>query len=160
VQIAKDAGFVEVIDEVIGGGIGGAIGGAPVFTLNSIPADSYFVRVSAYDKLGLEGTAGTYTFERRRNLVKGSAEASPPGVRRLRFRWDGTADGKPQYRFQMVRSGAPDVPVVDETGLSSNVLSVSNLPAGNYSWRVCSMLLVKGKLVATWTAPQSIHVGK
>jgi len=152
VQIGKDAGFIEVIDE--------AVGAAPAFTLPSQPADTYFVRVSAYDNVGLEGNPATYTFERRRNLVKGGMDPAPPGVRRLRFRWDGTADGKPQYRFQLLQGGENGAPVVDETGLTENVLSVSNLPAGDYAWRVCSLMIVKGKVIATWTAPQSIHVSK
>ena len=151
-QIAKDAGFLEEITEVSGA--------EPNFTLPSLPGDSYFVRVSAYDRFGLEGSPETYTFERRRNLVKGAVDASPPGVRRLRFRWDGAVDGTPQYRFQLAKTGAADAPLVDEAGLSANVLSVSNLPPGDYSWRVCSMLIVKGKVVATWTPAQSIHVGK
>jgi len=152
VQIAKDAGFLEEIAE--------ASGPETNFILPTQPADSYFVRASAYDRYGLEGAAETYTFERRRNLVKGAVDAAPPGVRRLRFRWDGTVDGTPQYRFQLVRTGAGEAPVVDEVGLSANVLSVSSLPPGDYSWRVCSLLIVKGKAIATWSPAQSIHVGK
>ena len=155
-QLARDAGFLEQIGE--------QTGADPAFTLPSIPADSYFIRVSAYDGYGLEGLSATYTFERRRNLVSGKADGAAPGERRLRFRWDGTVDGTPQYRFQLVRQGAPgvtpDVPVVDEAGLTATVLSVSNLPPGDYAWRVCSTILVKGKVVATWTAPQRLHLGK
>jgi hypothetical protein len=151
-QIARDAGFLETIaeDNQI----------APFFDLPSIAADSYFVRVSAFDRHGLEGTAGTYSFERWRNLVLGEVERAPAGEHWLRFKWHATVDGTPQYRFQMIRKGQPDVPVVDEAGLTDNLLSVSSLPAGEYEWRVCSILLVKGKVVTTWTALQSFHVAK
>lgn len=151
-QVARDAGFIEVIDE--------AFADVPQFVLPSQPADSYFLRISAYDALGLEGSAFTYSFERRRNKVSGGMDPTPPGVRRLRFRWDGVADGKVQYRFQLLAGGADGVPVVDEAGLSENVLAISNLPAGDYAWRVCSLMLVKGRMVATWTQPQSIHISK
>jgi hypothetical protein len=151
-QIAKDAGFLEAITE------DNQV--QPVFDLPSIPSESYFVRVSAFDQYGLEGTADTYSFERRLNLVKAGVDGGAPGERKLRFKWDGTVDGTPQYRFQLIRKGQPDVPVVDAAGLSENLLSISNLPPGDYQWRVCSILLVKGKVVTTWTAPQSLHVSK
>lgn len=152
VQVAKDAGFLETISETVDA--------TPELSLASIPSDSYFVRVSAYDGVGLEGTAETYSFERRRNSVSGSADPAPPGERRLRFRWDSVTDGSPRYRFQLVRKGTPDTPVLDEPGLSDTMLSISNLPAGDYSWRVCSLLIVKGRVVATWSVPQSLHVAR
>jgi hypothetical protein len=151
VQIAKDAGFLEALSETQGAG--------PDFTLPSLPGDTYFVRVSAYDRFGLEGSAQTYAFERRRNQISGTVD-TVPSERRFRFRWDGVADGTPQFRLQLVRIGSPDVPVVDEAGLSAHMLSVSNLPAGDYSWRVSSTLIVKGQLLVSWTPAQTLHVGK
>jgi hypothetical protein len=117
------------------------------------------VKVSAYDEQGLEGMADTYTFERRRNIISGKLEAGSD-KRQLRFRWDNTSDGQASYRFQLVRKSEPSLTVVDETGLTEKFLSVSNVPPGDYVWRVGSQLIANGKVIMTWTEPQTFHVTK
>ncbi|MBL0115683.1 MAG: FecR domain-containing protein [Sphingomonadales bacterium] len=151
VQIARDAGFVENVAEETSQGT--------EFTMQSLPADSYFVKVSAYDEQALEGMADTYTFERRRNIISGKIEAGSD-KRQLRFRWDNTSDGLASYRFQLVRKSEPSLTVVDETGLNEKFLSVSNVSPGDYAWRVGSQLIANGKVIMTWTEPQTFHVTK
>ncbi|MBK9589220.1 MAG: FecR domain-containing protein [Sphingomonadales bacterium] len=151
VQIARDAGFVENVAEETSQGT--------EFTMQSLPADSYFVKVSAYDEQGLEGMADTYTFERRRNIISGTIEVGSD-KRQLRFRWDNTSDGLASYRFQLVRKSEPSLTVVDETGLNEKFLSVSNVSPGDYAWRVGSQLIANGKVIMTWTEPQTFHVTK
>jgi hypothetical protein len=151
-QIARDAGFLESIGE--------SVSKQPEFSLPGVASDSYFLRISGYDAYGLEGLSRAYTFERRLNTVTGGIDAGAPGERRLRFKWSASVDGSPQYRFQLVRKGQPDMPVVDEAGLQENLLTVSNLPPGDYEWRVASTLLIKGKSYVTWTAPQAFHIEK
>ncbi len=151
-QLARDASFLE--------GIGEQTAAETAFTLPSLPADSYFVRVSALDRYGLEGMADTYNFERRRNSVAGQLDGGAPGEKRLRFRWEGTADGTPQFRFRLVRKGEPNLPIVDEAGLTANLLSVSNLPPGEYLWQVASTIFVKGQAVSTWAPEQSLKLAQ
>ena len=152
-QIARDAGFLDPIAE--------DLASQPAFTFPTLPAGTYFARASAVDVQQLEGLTQTYAFDRYRNLVSASMGQSGAGrERRYQFQWGGTADGKPTYRFRLWPKAAPDKPVVDEMGLSIRSLTVANLPADEYVWRVGSFLFVNGKVVETWTADQSFVIAK
>ncbi len=147
IQLARDAGFLDVLAE--------AAAQVPAFTMAPLPAGSYFARISALDRLGIQGLAETYAFDRRKNVVSGSMGAS--GHDYL-FQWASSADGAPQFRFQLRREGGDGPPIVDETGLTDNRFTVSNLAPGKYAWRVLSILFADGKALETWSVVENFNV--
>ncbi|MFX4918146.1 hypothetical protein ABTB83_19500, partial [Acinetobacter baumannii] len=81
-----------------------ASGTAPRFVLGTLPTGTYFVRVAALDANGIQGLGRTYAFDRVLNTVAGAAQAEG---RRYRFKWTSVADGRPQFRFRLVRKPDP-----------------------------------------------------
>lgn len=146
-QIGRDAGLLDLVDE--------ASAAEPRFTLGNLPTGTYFVRVAALDQQGAEGRGRTYAFDRVLNAVSGAASAEG---RRYRFKWNSMADGKPQFRFRLIRKDRPDLPVVDEATGTANEITVTELRAGEYSWRVLSLVAFGDKTIATWSAEQGFEV--
>lgn len=152
IQVARDAGLLDVVDEASGQG--------PRIMLGSLPTGTYFARVSALDANGVEGLGRTYTFDRVRNAVSGALDAAG---RRYRFKWSSVADGKPQFRFRLMRQPpqgmtAPQLPIVDEPMGSDNEVVVTALRPGTYTWQVLSIVPFGDKLISTWSAPQQFEV--
>lgn len=147
IQIGRDAGLLDLVDE--------ASGAEPRFTLGSLPTGTYFVRVAALDAEGAEGRGKTYAFDRVLNSVSGAAVAEG---RRYRFKWSSVADGKPQFRFRLTRKDRPDLPVVDEAMGGATELSITQLRPGEYTWRVLSMVPFGNKVIAAWSAEQGFEV--
>lgn len=123
--VATDAGFADIIAEALTEG--------PDFSLPNIPNGNLFVRASAIAQSGLEGLTETYSMRRVLTGLAGSAEADDNG---MTFRWSGDGEGRRLYRFQLVRDKNAGVPVVDEPGLESDAITLSNLSPGIYYWRV------------------------
>ena len=147
VQIGRDAGLLDLVDE--------ASGADPRFTMAGLPTGTYFVRVSALDADGAEGRGRTYAFDRVLNGVSGAATAEG---RRYRFKWTSVAAGTPQFRFRLTRKDRPDVPLVDEAMGSAKEIAVTALRPGEYSWRVLSLVPFGDKVIATWSAEQGFEV--
>ena len=151
IQLARDAGLLDLVAEDGGAG--------PAFTLPTLPAGTYFARISARDAGGIEGMVRTYAFDRVLNAVAGSLGVSGTGrERRYLFKWSAAADGTPQYRFQLARKDDPVHPLVDEAMGGVTELSVTSLPPGEYAWRVLSLLPRGGKVIRAWTGEQSFEV--
>jgi len=151
VQLAHDAGALDVLAE--------ATAATPDFTLPSVPAGSYFLRVTALDDHGLEGLPDTFSFERLRNGIAASAAASGTGhERRYRFAWASMADDTPHFRFRLLRQGGDTPPLVDEAGLTGTSLTLTNLPPGEYAWQVASLVFAHGRPIEDWTPPQRLHI--
>lgn len=151
-QIGRDAGLLDLVDE--------ASGTDPRFVLGTLPTGTYFVRVSALDANGAEGLGRTYAFDRVLNAVSGALDAQG---RRYRFKWTSVADGRPQFRFRLMRKpaageSAPQAPVVDEPMGSTTELAVTSLRPGEYAWQVLSIVPFGEKLIGTWSAPQQFEV--
>nr|WP_246438906.1 FecR domain-containing protein [Novosphingobium piscinae] len=146
-QIGRDAGLLDLIDETSGS--------TPRFSLPGVPTGTYFVRIAALDAQGAEGRGRTYAFDRVLNAVAGSATAEG---RRYRFKWTSAADGTPQFRFRLVRKDRPDLPIVDEALGTAREISVTALRPGEYSWRVLSLVPFRDRIVATWSAEQGFEV--
>ena len=147
VQIGRDAGLLDLVDE--------ASGAEPSFTLAGLPTGTYFVRVAALDDQGAEGRGRTYAFDRVLNAVSGAATAEG---RRYRFKWTSVAAGTPQFRFRLARKDRPDLPLVDEAMGSAKEIAVTALRPGEYTWRVLSLVPFGDKVIATWSAEQGFEV--
>ena len=150
-QLARDAGLLDLVAEASGAG--------PAYSLPSLPAGTYFARVSAIDPNGIEGLPRTYAFDRVRNGVAGSIGASGAGrERRYLFKWSGTADGTPQFRFQLARKADPVHALVDEPLGTATEITVTSLPPGEYAWRVLSIVPHGAKVIRAWSGEQSFEV--
>lgn len=150
-EIARDAGSIDVIDEVRSP--------TPMVEFDSVPAGTYFVRAAAIDGHGLEGRPATYNFERRLNSVSATVDSSGSGRRReYLFRWIALGDGARQYRFQLSAHADGSAPLIDRIGLTADRLVVTDLPAGDYYWRVMSVQFVEGQANGAWGPTEQLHI--
>ncbi|MEL6876305.1 MAG: FecR domain-containing protein [Pseudomonadota bacterium] len=124
-MISSDAGFVDILDE--------KNSGEPVMTLPAIPDGRYFGKASVLASDGFEGLPSTFSFKRVLSTINGTAGQGDFG---FRFKWAGEGSGTRLYRFQLVAGDKAAVPMVDEAGLTADVLTLSDLPDGDYFWRV------------------------
>lgn len=145
--IATDAGFIDNIAEQF------SDDGA--FALADIPDGNLFVRVSAVAPSGLEGRAQSYSFTRRLASIRGTVEADEDGYR---FRWSGAGSGVRRYRFQLMRGSQRDRPVVDEVALTRDGITLRELPAGIYFWRVGLLQVEDGEVTESWTDPEKLTI--
>ncbi len=139
VQVAKDAGFSEIVAE--------ARTDAPAFELADIPNGALFVRISAIAPSGLEGMAQTYAMKRVLTGLSASASADADG---MRFKWGGAGEGRRTYHFQLLREDRRDVPVVDEPGLAGEEVTLRDLGPGTYLWRVGVRQVATDEVTENW----------
>ncbi len=150
VQISRDAGFLELLDD--------AETATPIAELEPVANGTYFVRATAIDARGLEGMPATYGFERRINRVEASVEDVRNGRHReYLFRWRTPDAPSAQYRFQLFAESGSD-PIVDEAGLTSTSFVVADLPGGSYRWRVMTLHFAGGRPYDSWSAFQELRV--
>jgi hypothetical protein len=141
VQIARDADLLDLIRD--------ARVRAPSATFSDVPDGTYFVRVSSIDRNGLEGLPRVYAFERRTNELAASASVQQ-GSHVYRFTWRASrADARTRYRLVLSRRDDLRDPVVDAVDLTDTSLVVSDLPAGDYYWRVVSEQYDRGRFYET-----------
>ena len=151
VQIGRDAGFLEILDE--------ATTAAPEARFPSLPNGSYFVRLTAIDPNQLEGKPATYAFERRVNRIITSLEQSRVGrFRQYLFRWRSPDSPGAQYRFQLSVAAGKSPPLVDEIGLATTSFIITDLPKGDYRWRVMTSESADGKIFSKWTDYRQLKV--
>lgn len=146
-SIAKDASFEDQVADRI------TQNGAVDF--GNLEDGNYFLRVRAIAPSGIEGLPATYAFKRRLNSVGGSAGAADEG---WVFKWGGEGRGVIRYNFQLYRGDTKGAPVVDETGLEAQQIVLSDLPDGDYYWRVGSVQYLDGEASANWTAFEKLTV--
>ncbi len=125
VLLSSDAGFVDIVAEQLGDG--------PTISLPGIEDGRYFAKATAIGQDGFEGMPATYSFKRQLSTLSGSAGKGDFGYR---FKWVGTGKGKRVYRFQLLLDDKNAIPVIDEAGLTNDVITLSDLPDGEYFWRV------------------------
>jgi hypothetical protein len=146
-SIAADAGFVEQVADAV------TADGRAEFA--DIPNGNYFVRVRARSNVGIEGKPATFAFKRRLNSVLASAGQDDGGYV---FRWLGEGQGTRRYHFQLFRSSTDIIPMIDEAGLDTDRVIISDLPAGDYYWRVGAVQYLDGEAAANWTELEKLTV--
>ena len=147
-QIARDAGFLDITEETIAD--------RPQVSLPSVPNGDYFVRVTAIDANEIEGLPRVTGFERHLNAIRATVESL--GGRRYLFKWQDLGEGTHQYRFVIARADAPDSPVIDEPALTARSFVATDLPPGDYIWRVQTGGVSNGKSYSNWSTPQTLTV--
>lgn len=150
-QIALDAGFLDIIDE--------ARSASSEIEMPGLPNGTYFVRVMGVDAHVLEGQAATYGFERRLNRLTTSLESSRAGrYRQYLFRWQAPDAVGGQYRFQLSQNEDGSAPIVDEVGLTTPSMILTDLPSGTYYWRVMTLQLDEGRVYEKWSRPEQLRI--
>ncbi|MEP2990409.1 MAG: FecR domain-containing protein [Parasphingorhabdus sp.] len=125
VVVSSDAGFIDIVTE--------QKQNSGTVTLAGIPNGRYFAKATAISSEGFEGMPSTYSFKRLLNTVSGSAEQDEFGYK---FKWSGQGSGKRLFRFQLLKGNKTAVAMVDETDLTVDSITLSDLPDGDYYWRV------------------------
>ncbi len=148
-QISKDAGFLEVVGEVASEETDVVFG--------SIEDGRYFIRSRAIAQSGLEGLSKTNSFRRKRLGVSAEAARSE-FADAFKFAWQTEGSGQSFVDFQLWEAGNRDNLIVDEIGLIEDNMFVSNLPAGNYKWRVAVFQIVEGEAIKVWGPVQELIV--
>lgn len=123
--IGSDAGFVDLVAEAHGQGT--------ILELPAIPDGRYFAKVTALAADGFEGMPTIYAFKRQLGTLGGSTDAGDFGYR---FKWSGEGDGQRFYRLQILKDSKTSIPIIDESGLSLDSVTLSEMADGEYYWRV------------------------
>lgn len=151
-QIAVDAGFTDILAE--------STAAEPKLVFDGIINGTFFVRFTAIDAGSLEGLPATYAFERRLNALGLDPPASVGGAKRqYLFKWRSSGAGSESFRFTLARDADGSGAVIDEAGLTSGQIVVTDLPAGVYFWRVLVSRREDGKLFEKWSQPQRFEIG-
>lgn len=152
-QVARDAGFIDLIAEVESA--------APLLAFDGIPNGTFFLRLTAIDGSGLEGMPATFAFERRLNALDLDPPQTVPGARRqYLFKWRSDGAGAESFRFILARAPDASAAVIDTPGLVDRQIVVTDLPPGVYYWRVMVARREDGRLFEKWSAPQRFEIGR
>lgn len=149
-QIARDAGFTDIIGEQVG-----QVGQAAAFS--DIDDGRYFVRARAISASGIEGQSEAYSFRRKRLGASASAQPSPleDGYR---FVWLQDGEGETTYAFQLWNTASPAVLLADEVGLNQQEIVFTDLAPGTYEWRVAAIQIDEEGLLQVWGPTQRLNV--
>lgn len=150
VQVARDAGFLDVIGEVQGI--------QPRAAFDGIRNGTYFVRASGFSAAGLQGLEEAYSFRRQRVGLAADAGQSglPDG---FRFAWQSEGEGTSLFRFQLYAAGDGNLPLVDEPALTRPEMTVTRLNPGAYRWRVGVIQTTPEGSAEVWLPFQKLTVG-
>jgi hypothetical protein len=135
VQVARDADQLDLIRDIRVS--------TPHADVGALPDGTYFVRIAATDRHGLDGMPQVYAFERRQ------------------FGWL-VSRTNVATRFRFVLATTPDMrhPIVDRTDLSGGQLVVSDLPAGAYYWTIVGEQFENGRFYETSSAVRSFTLAR
>ncbi len=150
VQIARDAGFVEIEQE--------GYSRDPLLRFDGIDNGRWFVRVSALNANGLEGLPQAYGI--RRVLIGLSASSDKDENGGYRFRWTTLGEGRHLYQFRLRRDEPDSKQMVDETGLTDTVITLSDLPPGKYRWSVGVQHFENGESSTSWLPEETLIVAE
>jgi hypothetical protein len=145
--IGADSGFIEQVADVVV-----ADGKA---SIADIPNGNYFVRARAISTNGIQGMPATFAFKRRLNGVSASAGQGDEGYV---FRWIGEGAGTQRFHFQLFRNATDQIAMVDEAGLTGDRVTLSDLPKGDYFWRVGVVQYLDGEVATNWTPTEKLSV--
>ncbi|MGB5078597.1 MAG: FecR domain-containing protein [Sphingorhabdus sp.] len=146
-SIATDAGFVEQVADVVTHTANAEV--------NDVENGRLFARVRAIAASGIEGKPATFAFRRRLNSVSASAGQGDEGYV---FRWSGEGDGTRRYHFQLFRSTLESVPMIDEASIDSDRVTISDLPSGEYFWRVGVVQYLDGETATNWAPTEKMTI--
>ncbi len=149
-QVAKDAGFVDMLAE--------ARTQSPEGRFENLPNGNYFVRSMAVAESGLFGMTDAFAFKRQLASVSGSFEAA--GSDQYLFKWLGSPGNRNVFHFQLFSKTDPKTPLVDEPGLEKQSVTLTNLPPGAYEWRVGMRQYNDDLVIETWMPLQKVSVGE
>ncbi len=157
-RLGNDAGMIDAFAEARSNTSDDAV------VFDQLDDGAYFVRLTAVTADGVEGLASNYSLLRARNGLSNLA-ASVFGrgrERRFLFRWEAQGAGDVHFRFQIRPvSTAPDVqPVIDEVRLDAPEITLTGLKPGDYEWRVRATRQAFGRILETWSEPQTLHIGR
>lgn len=150
-QIARDAGFLEIFAETVSG--------TPDARFQDVPNGSFFVRSMAIADSGLEGLSDKFGF--RRQLTKINASKSgdiSSDAFRINWVYPDPANGKAVFRFQLFDTSRPELAVIDEPGLETSGITLTNLPSGSYRWRIAMRQTSPNGSLETWSVPQDFKI--
>ncbi len=145
--IAADAGFVDQIEDVRTD--------KPDAKISGIADGSYFLRVRAISAQGIEGLPATFAFKRRLNGVSASGGKGDDGYG---FKWIGEGQGERRYHFQLFKENKTGTAMIDEAGLDTDKISISDLAPGDYFWRVGAVQFVDGEATTNWSDFEKLTV--
>jgi hypothetical protein len=158
-QLSRDAGFIGVFAE--------ATTTAPAADFGELANGTYFVRLTVLDANGLEGFPADYSFDRDLDTLETAApvDSREGEHRKFLFRWSSAGDGVRNYRFQLFpgpadKIGESKAPVVDQPGLTEPQLTLTDLPAGAYAWRVTAVRFKNGTVTEKVGPLQTLQIGK
>lgn len=148
-QIARDAGFLDVIAE--------EVSETPTASFSDIPNGTLFVRARAIAASGLEGYADAYSFRRQRLGVSASVEQDPLSDG-FRFAWEQQGEGQALFNFRLWPEGREELPTVAETGMDQRELTLTDMEPGVYFWQVGAVIVEDGDVIEAWGSPQKLIV--
>ena len=149
IALAADAGFVDQVADRV-------VGDEPA-TFDNIGNGNYFVRARAISRNGIEGVPATFAFKRRLNGVKATAGQTDEGYT---FKWLGDGEGVRRHHFQLFRGNVDTMPMVDEASLDGDRVSISDLPPGDYFWRVGVVQYLDGEMATNWLPLEKLTVAQ
>jgi len=149
IALAADAGFVDQVADRV-------VGNEPA-TFDNIGNGNYFVRARAISRNGIEGIPATFAFKRRLNGVKATAGQTDEGYT---FKWLGDGEGIRRHHFQLFRGNVETMPMVDEASLDGDRISISDLPPGDYFWRVGVVQYLDGEMATNWLPVEKMTVAQ
>ncbi len=145
--IAADSGFVEQVADQI------AVDGKASFA--DLPNGNYFIRARSLSGNSIQGLPATFAFKRRLNGVSAAAGKEDLGYV---FRWIGEGSGTQRFHFQLFQNTTDQVAMVDEAGLQTDRVTLSDLPKGDYYWRVGVVQYLDGEVATNWTPLEKLSV--
>lgn len=133
-QVARDAGFDQVLAEVLSPG--------SELRLADLPDGEYRLRVRAADAQGLEGQDATTGFRLKARPEPPIPSAPEPRARiiggRVEFQWAANAQAG-SYRLQLASEPGFAAPLRDLADLRALRNTVEGLAPGTYHWRLRSV---------------------
>lgn len=147
--ISSDASFIDIVSD--------QIADSSSYSLSGLANGSYFLRTRAIARSGLQGLPATYVFRRRLNDVKLDAGQGDDG---FKFKWLGSGEGIKRYHFQLLKDAKNTTPIIDESGLETQEITISDLPPGDYYWRVGAAQFLNGESAKDWSDFEKLSISK
>ena len=146
---ATDAGFIDSVADITSS--------SPVVTIDGLENGNYFLRARAISPIGIQGLPVTFAFRRRLNDIQGAAGKGADG---FNFKWASAGSGVQRFHFQLHYRSKDSVAMIDETGLTEQQVTISDLPPGEYFWRVGSVLFLDGEATTDWTDFEKLTISE